>query len=55
MKVCGDCFNWMKKPLCPIEKRGQKPSCGYPACDQYKTKQDVMNELASKKDQPNDT
>jgi len=32
---CGDCYNWMKKPDCPREVRGLKPSCGSPTCNNF--------------------
>lgn len=37
---CGNCDYWMKTSLCPLEKIGQKPSCNYPGCIEFITKED---------------
>jgi hypothetical protein len=37
---CGNCDKWMKKSSCPLEKQGKKPSCSYPGCGEFITKED---------------
>jgi len=32
---CGNCPHWMKTRECPRERRGEKPSCNAPGCEEF--------------------
>jgi hypothetical protein len=37
---CGNCYKWMKTSMCSLEKAGRKPSCSYPGCSEFITKEE---------------
>ncbi len=46
---CGNCFKWMKKSLCPLEKMGGKPSCNHWPCTEYLVNK-IMEDLEPSND-----